>query len=319
MLSVKARPSEDVLDAVYLKYAESDPFLPVTHFIDHSTMGAEALVQLGLGDKVMEWVSHHPVRPYRAPRQGLAISAQWRQALGQRECHGDWIQHFETELGARPFGQVLAEWVPRFAHEVGAFLFHGLIRTAHATRALEQKDTLARRGELARGLALWAIGVRTPPPEALPEVQPGALGLFESTVDILGYARFGAVAFIDAPNVPKLHLVTGPMAYLLVADYLDPKTHQLAKASFAKTHSEAAQQFEALRQKVLDQPTAPIDHTYLEKLATEKDAHPSKLTEAALRAHETSKDELFLKAASKALDIHGLRALLAVVKGLIQR
>lgn len=315
MLSVKSRPHEDVLDEVYLKYAGSDPFLPVTHFIDHSTMGAEALVGLGLGDKILDWVSHHPVHPYEAPRKGVAIASDWQQALGQRDCHGDWLNHFETELGARPFGQVLAEWVPRFAHEVGAFLFHGLIRTAHATRALEHKDTLARRGELARGLALWAIGIRTASPEAL----PGAGESADSSVDILGYARIGAVTFIDAPNVPKLHLVTGPMAYLLVADYLEPRTHQLAKASFAKTHSEAAQQFEALRSKVAEQPSGPLDHAYLEKLATEKDAHPSKLAEAALRAHEASKDELFLKAASKALDLHGLRALLAVVKGLIQR
>jgi hypothetical protein len=66
--SVSDRPDEDLLDLVYLKYRDSDPFLPVTHFIDHSTMGSEALVALGLGYRVMDWISHHRVRPYEAPR-----------------------------------------------------------------------------------------------------------------------------------------------------------------------------------------------------------------------------------------------------------
>jgi hypothetical protein len=37
---VPARPSENILDMVCEKYAHSNPFLPVTHFIDHATMGA---------------------------------------------------------------------------------------------------------------------------------------------------------------------------------------------------------------------------------------------------------------------------------------
>src|SRR5262245_66445672 len=30
------------LDEVYGRFAQSDPFLPITHFIDHATMGPEA-------------------------------------------------------------------------------------------------------------------------------------------------------------------------------------------------------------------------------------------------------------------------------------
>ena len=54
--------------------------------------------------------------------------------------------------------EVLAEWVPRFAHEVGPFLFHGLIRTAHATRALSRKDTPAGPS--------WRAGWRCGPSES---------------------------------------------------------------------------------------------------------------------------------------------------------
>src|SRR5690348_6470145 len=113
MLSRKDRSNEDVLDEVYLKYADSSPFMPITHFIDHSTMGAEALVALGLGDKVKEWISHHPVRPYQAPVTGISISSDWRNALGRRECHGDFIKFFDSELSTRSFQDVLTEWVPR--------------------------------------------------------------------------------------------------------------------------------------------------------------------------------------------------------------
>jgi hypothetical protein len=69
------RPDEDVLDEVYRKYQHSHPFLPMTHFIDHSTMGSEALVGLGLGNKAKEWTSRHPVRPYEARSTGISIAS----------------------------------------------------------------------------------------------------------------------------------------------------------------------------------------------------------------------------------------------------
>ena len=53
------RPCEDVLDEVYRKYHDTNPFMPVTHFVDHSTMGAEALVALGIGDTATRWIARH--------------------------------------------------------------------------------------------------------------------------------------------------------------------------------------------------------------------------------------------------------------------
>lgn len=315
MLSRKDRLNEDVLDEVYQRYAGSDPFLPITGFIDHSTMGAEALVELGLGDRVQEWVLRHRVRPYQAPVTGLAIPLEWKRALGRRECHGDWIAHFDAELDTRPFQEVLAQWVPRFVHEVGALLFHGLIRTAHATRAIEHKDAPARRGELARGLSLWAVGIGSAPSEDTQAARAEA----EPLAAILGSARAGAAAFIHGPNVPALHFVTGPMAYLLLAQYLDAEAHRIAAASFGKTHRKAAERFESLKRKVYGEPNVSLDHDHLQALASQKDAHPSKLTEAALRAYEISRDEIFLKAARKALDIHSVRALLSVAEAVLFR
>ena len=73
VLASDKRPDEGVLDDVYQKYRDSHHFMPVTHFIDHSTMGPEALVALGLGHRVMDWVSHHKVRPYEPPQSGISV------------------------------------------------------------------------------------------------------------------------------------------------------------------------------------------------------------------------------------------------------
>jgi len=289
------RPHEDVLDEVYRKYRSSHPFLPVTHFIDHSTMGAEALVALGLGHRVMDWISHHPVRRYEAPRTGISISSAWQEALGRKECHGDWLRHFESELDNDPFRDVLAAWVERFAHDSGAFLFHGLIRTAHAARALQHKDTQTRRGELARGLALWAIGIKSPPPNDLPNRDAG----LDAMAAILRCARAGAATFVAKSTIPNLHLVTGPMAYMMIADNLDSSVHGIAASAFRRTHAKAMGNIESDKDQALSAPLPNLDQTHLEALTETTNAHPAKLTEAALRAYQTTQDKLFLKAAGK--------------------
>jgi len=289
------RPNEDVLDTVYRKYEHSHPFLPVTHFIDHSTMGPEALVALGLGHKAMDWISHHPVRRYEAPSTGIPISSAWQDAVGRKECHGDWLRYFESELNGAAFQRVIATWTERFAHDVGAFLFHGLIRTAHAARSLEQKDTQARRMELAHGLALWAIGVKSP---VSPNFATGG-GTTEPAAEIMHCARAGAATFIRKSTIPNLHLVTGPMAYMMIAHHMNSSVHGLAAAAFRRTHERAIQDFDSGKGQALSAPIPSLDDAQLETLTKNTDAHPIKLTEAALRAYKASGDDLFLKAAGK--------------------
>jgi hypothetical protein len=70
----------------------------------------------------------------------------------------------------RPWKDVPAEWMPRLAPGVIAAAFHGVIRTAHAVRSLDARETRARRRELAEGLGYWAATY-----EALPE-SPAAAG-----------------------------------------------------------------------------------------------------------------------------------------------
>jgi len=315
ILVEKNRPDEDVLDEVNLRFAQSDPFLPIVHFVDHATMGPEALVGLGLGGKVEKWISRHRVRPYKPPTTGNFHPSAWQTFLGRTDAHGDWLNYFEKELENQPFQDVLARWVPRFAHEVGAFLFHGLIRTAHAVRALDHKDTPARRGELARGLALWAIGIKTNPRGAANE--PGRDLNVET--ELLGYAKVGAVALIQEPNVPRVHLLTGPMAYHMISHHLEPAAHGTALASFAKTHARAVRDFEIGRPEAVSHPLPSFDEKELDALVAQSDAHPIKLTEAALRAFDRTGDELFLKAAEKAHSLHTLNSLVGIVKALASR
>jgi hypothetical protein len=298
------RPCEGVLDDVYRKYHDTNPFMPVTHFVDHSTMGPEALVGLGIGHTVTRWIARHRARPYEPPVSGVSIPTAWREAIGRKDCHGDWLRHFDWELGERPATDVLAVWVERFAHDVGTLLFHGLIRTAHAARALQQKDTVARRGELARGLALWAIGLRPAPPRETPQHNANV----DWTDEIMHCAEAGAAAFVHKSTIPNLHLVTGAMAYLMIAPQLDARTHGIAAAAFRQTHAKAFETFDADRRHALSEANPILDHGHLEALADKTDAHPAKLTEAALRAYQATGDGLFLKAAAKVQDYSLWRA-----------
>ncbi|MGH7073718.1 MAG: hypothetical protein ACREFD_05875 [Stellaceae bacterium] len=280
------RPGERALDRVYETFAKSDPFQPVTGFVDHATMGAEALVALGLGEQVKGWIARQRPRSYDAPTAGIAIAADWKAALGRRDCHGDWIAYFDDALDRRPFADVLATWLPRFAHEPGALLFHGLIRTGHATRALDHDDTPARRAELARGLALWAIGIRGAPPDT-------ADGAADAET-MLDYARSGAAAFLRNPSIVVLHYVTGPMGYMLLGDHGGARAHRFAAEGFARTHGKLAAAGQTPAESV---PT--FDRTRIEGLARQSNVHAIKLTEAAFRAYEVTGDALFLHAAAR--------------------
>ncbi len=290
-LAYDERPDEVVLDRIYDKFATSDPFQPVTGFVDHVTMGAEALVALGLGAKVESWAQSSRARPYRPPVVGIPISSDWPEALGQRQCHGDWIAHFDAELERNSFGDVLARWVPRFSQDMGALLFHGVIRTGHATRALEHSDTPARRAELARGLALWAIGIRNAAPDT---------SLRSASVDeAIDYARIGAASFVGRPSIVMLHYVTGPMAYLLISKYLDAGARRIALDSFNRTHTNLDRNLEPAEARPLPEVPPPFDRARIAALAEQPNVHAIKLTEAACRAFGATGEAIFLTAASK--------------------
>jgi Questin oxidase-like len=133
----------------------------------HAPMVAEALCALGHSEKAVGWVAG-----YRGPDLRLPVPTQpidrdhWRSALGVRSGaasweqslprYGDWRSFFAAELEDAPWSEVLDTWSARLAPGLCAAATHGVIRTAHAVRALARRETKARRAELARGLAYWA-------------------------------------------------------------------------------------------------------------------------------------------------------------------
>ncbi|HET6347233.1 MAG TPA: hypothetical protein VFH51_20040 [Myxococcota bacterium] len=286
----RVRPHEGALDAIYARYEDSDPFMP-NGFIDHATMGAEALVALGLGPHVETWLTSHPVRRATLPATGEPLEATWEAALGHDDRHGDWLAHFQVEVTRAPHADVLQRWVPRLLQDVGARLFHGLLRTAHAVRALDHRDTPARRSELAHGLALWASGVSVHPEDAASGRGP------LPAEALLRHARGGAEVFLRAPNVPTLHLVTGPMAYMLLAPHLPAEAHALADVAFTRVRQTLPELLARMRPPRFT--GEAFDEAHLEALAHVADAHPAKLTEACLRAFRATHDDIFLAAAAK--------------------
>ena len=84
---------------------------------------------------------------------------------------------FCRQLAEAPWPAVLAEWVQRLIPGVMAAGTHGLIRTAHAVRALDDAETPLRLEELAAAIGvlgrLLSGTTGRPPPRRLLPHRPG--------------------------------------------------------------------------------------------------------------------------------------------------
>lgn len=137
----------------------------------HGPMGAEAISSLGLDGEVATWVdtyaaAHPPVdAPPPVDRIDPSDDRSWRSALGDFARVSDWRALFDRQLREQPWRSVVAQWIPRLVSGYGGGLTHGLLRTAHAVRAMppgsNPSDLLL--GELAKGLASWSAWYRPLP------------------------------------------------------------------------------------------------------------------------------------------------------------
>lgn len=125
---------------------------------NHAPMGAEALIAMGFGARVVPWVEWYIARERMRPRPTAAALApsEYSKALGAQARIGEWNATFREAIAAQPWAEVVREWLPRLMPGLAAAATHGLIRTAHALRSLSRADTPLRRGELADALAYWA-------------------------------------------------------------------------------------------------------------------------------------------------------------------
>ncbi len=143
----------------------------------HAPMVAEALCALGHSDLAVSRVEDDDARPVELPAPTQRIAREeWRSALGLRRDAstweaanprwGDWREFFRSELEEARWQDVLDLWTARLAPGLCSAATHGIIRSAHAARALSLRETAERRGELARGLAYWASSYEELPARA---------------------------------------------------------------------------------------------------------------------------------------------------------
>ena len=104
--------------------------------------------------------------------QGRALPrSEWASGMGDFDRFADWVALFGQELADAPWRDVLTLWIPRLAPGLVGAAGHGLIRAAHAVRALGRRESQTRTTELAQGLAYWAARF-----QRLPETQAAAPG-----------------------------------------------------------------------------------------------------------------------------------------------
>jgi hypothetical protein len=153
----------DCIDETYAIFAGTGPEF-AGGLSNHGPMAAEAIAALGRPDAVLKWANRYAKRLEPHPSASSRISeTRWRDALGKEKRVGDWIAFFQDALAQSPWPMVLDTWVRRLAPGIAAAAFHGVLRTAHATRSLGERASAARVRELAEGLGYWAATYQTLP------------------------------------------------------------------------------------------------------------------------------------------------------------
>lgn len=179
----------DALDVLQGTGPEFDSFLA-----NHGPMAAEALVTMNEVDGLHRWADAYRGRLTEAPQDRRELDGrEWQSHLGEVRLVGDWTRLMRHELAEDHWQVVLWRWWPRLLPGLAASATHGLIRTAHAVRALGREGSVPEPlvlDELAQGLALWAARYQPLPGspsldgpldavaaiaamERLPEAEPG--------------------------------------------------------------------------------------------------------------------------------------------------
>jgi hypothetical protein len=146
----------DAIDEAYAIFGRTGPEFG-GGLSNHGPMAAEAIAAMSRPDAILRWVTRYALRLDAHPSASARISeTDWRAALGKEHRVGDWIAFFDEALKEAPWRVVLDRWVERLAPGIAAAAFHGVLRTAHAARALGDRENAERVSELAEGLGYWA-------------------------------------------------------------------------------------------------------------------------------------------------------------------
>ena len=166
---------------------------------NHGPMAAEALTRIGGDDIVEGWVDRYRVRLQDAPEvvKGIEVG-DWRRHLGDEHLIGDWIALLRTEAKETGWRDLLLRWWPRLLPGLAASATHGVIRTAHAVRSLQEAgDHQAPLlvDELAQGLGYWAARYQPLPGN------PGLAGRLDAVSATTALPRLDPDVPSDGPGV----------------------------------------------------------------------------------------------------------------------
>ncbi len=270
-----------------LDYGTSRPF------VNHGPMACEALAALGFGASIDDWVPRFESSMEEAVLPvvgGWSPPSQWQEAVGDPRLLPQWMGYFGRAIADEGWSSVVSLWVPRFMPGLVAALFHGVIRTSHAVRAIDAIDTPARRAELARALASWATWMG--PGETADEASVVGADPRQAAVEA---AAYGARCYVVSPTIFHLHGVTGAMAVQLLAGHL---TEAEGAVAVRQLQAEHARLFGGVmpwsgegREELWD--------GAVELAASESyDSHQIKLVEACRRGFATTADPAFFAAAA---------------------
>ncbi|MFG2953229.1 hypothetical protein ACGF5O_05790 [Streptomyces sp. NPDC048291] len=261
-------------------------------FVNHAPMAAEALAHMGYADEVPGWVEGH-LRSHTfhdVPERRFALDpadeADWRQALGRFGRVADWTALFERELAEGEWTDVLARWWPRLLPGLSGVLTHGVIRTAHAVRAVVTAgpDNRLQLAELAQGLGYWAA--RYSDGGIVVEEAGDGDGDVVRALDELVAEFSGIYATLSLPHpVPLIHSVTGPAAVRLVVEHL-PAEQRWPSYRVARAVSRTMLDwFHAVPRPAAPLPEVPDPAALFAEAVRIGDEHAIKLAEVAVR-HE---------------------------------
>jgi hypothetical protein len=259
-------------------------------FVNHAPMACEALAALSLDSVIEDWVERFETSMREAVQP---VTPNWHGDFSWKDLFGDyrflpeWAGYFGRAIDEEGWRVVVERWVPRLMPGLAAALFHGVIRTSHAVRAIEVADTRARRAELARALGNWTVWFS--PGEPTDESD----GFEDPGLAVLQAAALGAGSYVSEPNIFNLHGITGAMAVHLLGGHLSPADARAAVTQLRAEHR-------SLYRDVVPQARggeACWDEEAVVAASSSYDSHQIKLVEACRRAFQITADSSFLLAA----------------------
>lgn len=282
-------------------------------FVNHAPMAAEALAHMGYADEVPGWVEGHlrshtfHAVPERRWALDPAEEADWRGALGDFGRVADWTALFERELAEGAWSDVLARWWPRLLPGMSGVLTHGVIRTAHAVRAVVTAgpDNRLQLAELAQGLGYWAARYSEGGVVVAQHAGEGGGDVVRALDELVAeFSGVYATMSLHHP-VPLIHSVTGPAAVRLVVEHL-PQAQRWPSYDVARAVSRMMLDwFHAVPRPSAPPPDAPDVAELFAEAVQIGDEHAIKLAEVAVRHQALAPDPRHATAAQVANEAIG--------------